>query len=134
MPEAIEHNPVADTLEIGAGRISGVTATMWRYETSGYRVISRWFDRRKLDPGGKRSSPLDDLTADRWDPTWTRELVDLLHVVRLLTDLETDQADLLAAVLDGPHITTADLTAAGVLPVQSRPTVEQPGRPGSLFG
>jgi hypothetical protein len=46
------------------------------YEVSGMPVIKRWFDRRKRDPEGKRSSLLDDIVDQAWSPfglrsSWT---------------------------------------------------------------
>jgi len=134
MPEAIEYDAATGTLHLGAGRVSGVTPAMWEYETSGYKIIRRWFARRKRDPDGRRSSPLDDVVATRWDSEWTSELVDLLHVVALLIELEPAQAALLDAIVVGPLVSTQDLTAAGVLPVTetTRPVAEGPSRQDQL--
>lgn len=137
MPEEIAHDGATDTLEVGTGRITSVTAEMWAYEVSGYRVVKRWFDRRKRDPDGRRSSALDDIVATRWPAAWTTELVDLLHVVALLVAHEPQQATLLDEVLAGPQITTADLRAHQVRPARDlergqRPAAEKPPPPGQL--
>jgi hypothetical protein len=134
MPETIEYEAVSGTLHIGAGRVTGVTPAMWEYETSGYKLVRRWFARRKRGPDGRRSSPLDDVVATRWDPDWTRELIDLLHVIALLVELEPDQAALLNAIATGPLISIEDLTTAGVLPVdpRARPVAEAPARQDQL--
>ncbi len=120
---------------MGAGRITPVEPNVWAYEVSGMRVVKRWFDRRKKDPDGRRSSPLDALVPTTWDPAWTTELLELLNVLTLLVDLEPAQADLLARIAAGPLVTVADLTTAGLLPVTGRPTIEQPvRRQTELFG
>jgi hypothetical protein len=126
MPDEIDFNPATSTLHVGQGRISGVTPAMWDYETSGYKLIRRWFARRKREPEGRRSSPLDDIVAPTWDSDRTAELVDLLHVIALLIELEPHQAAAFEQVVGGPLITVEDLVASGVVPVKDRPTAERP--------
>jgi len=138
MPEEIVHDPALAQLRVGAGVIEGVPEPVWDYEVSGFRVVKRWFDRRKREPEGNRSSPLDHLVATSWEPEWTEELIDLLNVLRLLVDLEPQQADLLDQVLAGPMVTTEELRAAVVLPstditpARDRPTPEKPARQSQL--
>jgi hypothetical protein len=81
------------------------------------KIVSKWFGYRKAAPTSKRTSPLDDIHAERWPHEWTTELIDLLSVLRRLTDLEPRQGELLGEILAGPVITEAELTAAGVWPV-----------------
>lgn len=94
------------------------------------KVVKRWFDRRKREPEGRRSSPLDDMVTRTWDPEWTTELLEVLNVLTLLVDMETEQTSLLERVLAGPLITVAGLAEAGVLRVTDRPVAEKPPRPG----
>jgi hypothetical protein len=126
MPDEIKFDPATNVLLLGKGRIAGVTSEMWEYETSGYKIVRRWFAKRKRHPEGRRSSPLDDIVAESWDPDWTTELVDLLHVIALLIQLEPDQASVLQEISAGPLITVDDLASAGVLPVEERPGAEKP--------
>jgi hypothetical protein len=133
MPETIEFDAETGTLSVGAGRISGVTTQMWEYETSGYKIIRRWFARRKLVPDGRRSSPLDEINATHWDPDWTAELVDLLHVLALLIDMDTQLDELLDEIVAGSLIAVDDLEAGGVLPTRDRLTPERPPRQNSLL-
>ncbi len=130
MPEEIDYDAAGRILSVGDGRIAPLAPEVWRYEVSGMKVVKRWFDRRKREPEGRRSSPLDDMVASTWDPDWTTELLEVLSVLTLLVELEPDQASLLDRILDGPLVTVADLTAAGVLPVKDRPVAEKPPRPG----
>jgi hypothetical protein len=137
MPAEIEHDAATHRLHVGAGVVEGVTDAMWAYEVSGYRVVKRWFDRRKRDPDGRRSSSLDDRTPASWEPEWTRELIDLLNVIALLVELEPQQADLLERVLAGPLISAQDLLDHGVMPsaaleARDRPAPERPVRQGQL--
>lgn len=132
MPETIEFDPATGVLAIGSGRVSGVTGLMWEYETSGYKLIRRWFARRKRDPDGKRSSQLDAVVPRTWDADWTGELIDLLHVIALLIELEPEQRALLNEIADGELISVNDLTAAGVLPVEMPIAPEKPPRQAQL--
>jgi hypothetical protein len=67
----------------------------------------------KAEPGGKKTSPLDDVHTGVWDLGWTTELIDLLTVLTRLVALEPAQADLLARVVAGPVLTTGELLDAG---------------------
>lgn len=57
---------------------------------------------RKKSPGGKKTSPLDDIHVTSWPTDWSRDLTDMLSVLARLVELEAAQADLLGRVLDGP--------------------------------
>jgi hypothetical protein len=129
----MSYDPGTMTLAIGEGRISPVAPASWAYEVSGMRVVKRWFDRRKNPPDGRRSSPLDDIVTASWPPEWTTELLEVLNVLAMLTDIEPDQASLLRRVVEGPTISVDRLTADGVLPVSPRPGPEKPGRSARLF-
>ena len=127
MPEAIDYDATTRELLIGTGRIGPVEAWVWTYEVSGMKVLKHWFDRRKREPDGRRSSPLDAVVNTTWDPDWTSELLEMLNVLTLLVDLEPAQANLLDRIVSGPLITVDDLVRAGVT-VAERPTPAAPGR------
>ncbi|MFY9809342.1 MAG: type ISP restriction/modification enzyme [Pseudonocardiaceae bacterium] len=123
MPATIEHSsddPDAETddvLLVGASRFQPVPAAVWYYDVGGKPVLRQWFAYRKREPGGRVTSPLDLMVADRWSHEDTVELRELLSVLRPLTDLAPAQAALLDQVCDGPLITVDELTLARVLPV-----------------
>jgi hypothetical protein len=127
MPEAIDYDATTRDLLIGTGRIGPVEASVWTYEVSGMKVLKHWFDRRKCEPDGRRSSPLDAVVNTTWDPDWTSELLEMLNVLTLLVDLEPAQANLLDRIVSGPLITVDDLVRGGVT-VAERPTPAAPGR------
>jgi hypothetical protein len=93
-----------------------VPPDVWSYEISGWRVVKRWFDYRKRNPRGRRSSELDDVVRQRWTPAYTTELLNLLQVLSLLVDLQPDQAALLDRICTGPQITAAELQTAAIIP------------------
>lgn len=122
MPDALGYDPETRELSVGGGRIGNVTPRMREYDISGVNVLNKWFGYRRGNRehpamGARRSSPLQQIQATAWRAEYTSELIDLLHVLGLLADLETDQAELLARIVDGPMITVDELTTAHVLPV-----------------
>ncbi|MEW2518946.1 hypothetical protein [Actinacidiphila alni] len=80
-------------------------------------IVTNWFGYRKARPTSKRTSRLDDIHADNRPYDWTAELIELLSLLRRLTDVADAQSELTAAILSGPVIAEADLISAGVLPV-----------------
>jgi hypothetical protein len=58
---------------------------------------------------GRRVSALLDIKAETWLPDYTRELIDLLHVLGLLVELQPAQAEVLNRVLAGPLVDVTEL-------------------------
>jgi hypothetical protein len=117
MPDSIFYDEATGTLHVGSGQVRPVSPQAWAYETSGMKIVRKWFGYRKKDPAGRRSSPLDDLNAERWPARYTTELLELLNVLEMCAALEPRQADLLERVCNGPLITMSDLRQEKVLPV-----------------
>ncbi|MDN5929604.1 MAG: N-6 DNA methylase [Pseudonocardia sp.] len=107
-----------NTLYIGGARFRPVSAAVWRYQVGGRRVVKSWFDYRRRNPAGRRSSPLDEVNATTWARTDTEELIRLLGVLHRLTELEAQQANLLDRICGGDLLSVQTLTAAGALPVR----------------
>lgn len=80
----------------------------------GREVVKSWFNYRKSNSSGRRTSPLDDINATTWPTEWNGELIDLLSVLSRLVELEPAQADLLNAILAKPVASYTDLASAGV--------------------
>lgn len=119
MPDKIDYDSQNETLMVGDGRISPVSAEVWDYEVSGLKIVKHWFGYRKKNPSGKRESELDHIAATSWTPAMTTELLDLLNVLGRCVALEPRQAELLDEIMAAPRITVADLRNAGVLPAPS---------------
>ena len=119
MPDEITYDPATRTLNVGDGQIAPVAPEVWEYQVSGMRVVRKWFGyRRRTRPMARgEQSPLDDIRPDAWSIEYTSDLLELLHVLTLVTELEADQAELLDAVMGAERITVEDLTTAGVFPV-----------------
>ncbi|MFC5747986.1 type ISP restriction/modification enzyme [Actinomadura rugatobispora] len=120
MPEKIDYDPDRRTLNVGDGRISPVAPRVWEYEVSGMRIVKKWFDYRRREPAGRRSSPLDDINPERWPAKFTTELLELLNVLGRCAALEPAQAQLMDRIVSSPLITTDHLAAEGVLPVSAK--------------
>ncbi|MBV2357484.1 N-6 DNA methylase [Streptomyces sp. J2-1] len=119
IPDRLDYDPATRTLRLGAGSFCPVPEPVRSYDVGGMNVVGKWFGYRKARPTSKRTSPLDDIHAGTWPHEWTTELVELLSVLRRLTDLAPVQADLLEEILAGPVITETDLIGSGALPVRA---------------
>lgn len=114
IPETKSYDPATRTLSMGEGEFGPITPQVISYSTGGRNVLDSWFSYRKREPGGRRTSPLDDLNVQAWDSDWSQELLELLTVLTRLVALEPVQKELLDEVLDSDLISMEELTAVGV--------------------
>lgn len=117
MPDSISYDADTRILHVGSGQVGPVSPEAWAYETSGMKIIRKWFGYRKKDPAGRRSSPLDGINAEHWPARYTTELLELLNVLEMCVDIEQRQADVLMQICDGPLITVTELWRENVFPV-----------------
>lgn len=104
-PGTLEYDPDDEALLLGTGRISPVPAGAWEFRVGGVRMLELWFGRRAS------SDEADGLEAIRprgWPQEWTSELLELITVLALLTELRPRQQ----ALTEGPQLTAGDLRAA----------------------
>jgi hypothetical protein len=119
LPDALDYDATRQRLHLGAGFIDGVPPQVWAYEVSGKPVLRHWFSYRRVNRerpliGDKRPpSPLCDLQPEHWLSEYTSDLLDLLHVLCGLVQLEPRQAALLERICAGSIITREELAAAG---------------------
>jgi hypothetical protein len=98
----LHYDEKATRLYIGDGFVDNVSPEVRAYEVSGKNVIDQWFSYRRLDRsrsmiGDRRQpSPLDEIQPDSWPWIYTEDLLNLLHVLTLLTQLEPEQTILLS--------------------------------------
>ena len=114
MPETIGYDAEAEVVRLGDGEWGPVRQEVFDYEVGGRNVVKSWFNYRKKNPGGRKSSPLDEIHVDSWPTEWTMEFIDLLTVLTHLVELEPQQAKLLEQILASPIATKDDLAAKGV--------------------
>lgn len=123
MPDVIDYDAGKRRLLVGAGFIDNVPPEVWAYEVSGKRVLIQWFSYRKKNRerpiiGDRRPpSKLGDIQPAGWLAEYTTELLNVLHVLGLLVELEPAQAELLKRICSGPTITAAALAEAKALDV-----------------
>ena len=97
-------------MQIGKGFIDNVPPAVWQYEVSGKRVLAQWFSYRKKNRerpiiGDRRPpSKLGDIQPDHWLAEYSTELLDLLHILALLVEMEPSQANILEEICDGPTL------------------------------
>ena len=79
--EDFSYDPETGVLRVGDGEFSPVSPEVWDYSVSGLQVVKSWLGYRKQRRTGRRSSPLDDIRPERWEPQMTEELLELLWVL-----------------------------------------------------
>ncbi|QIY66414.2 SAV_2336 N-terminal domain-related protein [Streptomyces sp. RPA4-2] len=120
LPDDMRYDPLTGTVRVGPGVFGPVSGAVWSYEVGGVNVLRRWFGYRKGRPAGRRSSPLDDIHVTHWPTEWSVELIEVLTLLRRLTELADAQDGLLQSILAKPLVTETDLNEAGVFPVGAR--------------
>ena len=118
----VDYHTDKEQLRIGDGVFTNVKPAVAGYEVSGKNVIRYWFNYRKTPR--KRPPTLEGINPAGWRSDWDIELLDILNALTALVDVEPAQAGLLTAVIDGPQITTQNLTDAGLLPPPEEATKE----------
>ncbi|MFI8244224.1 type ISP restriction/modification enzyme [Streptomyces sp. NPDC085866] len=108
-PATLDYDRDEETLHLDEGRISPVPPEAWDYEVSGVRVLEAWFAARTApaDPG-----TLAAIRPATWPQPWTSELLELITVLALLSELRLQRTDLKPT----STITATDLRTADILP------------------
>ena len=121
MPESIEYDEAMGRLMIGREFVDGVSPRIWGYEVSGKAVLKQWFSYRGANRerpiiGDRRpSSMLGEIQPESWPAEYTSELINLLHVIGRLIEIEPAQSQLLDRIARGATIGARELREAGVL-------------------
>ena len=108
MPDTISYDAANRRLWIGSGHVDNVPPAVWAYEVSGKQVLTQWFSYRKRNRerpiiGDRRPpSKLGTIQPDHWLAEYTTELLNVLHVLALLVEMEPVQAKLLEKICAGP--------------------------------
>ncbi|MEU6004363.1 type ISP restriction/modification enzyme [Streptomyces sp. NPDC047197] len=127
LPSAVRFDRDRQRLVIEGGIFTGVTPRMRVYSTGGRNVLDSWLAYRSNRTAGKVTSDLDRERPERWEPEWSRELVEVLAVLRHLTALEPPQEELLNRIVATPLIDIAELTRRRILPAPERAQSARPG-------
>jgi Type ISP C-terminal specificity domain len=122
-PDEILYDADKKRLLIGSGYIDNVPPRVWAYEVSGKQVLTQWFSYRKRNrekpPMGDRRPPseLCAIQAAGWLAEYTMELLNVLHVLGRLVELEEAQGELLEQICAGATIAVEELRASEALAV-----------------
>ena len=98
-PEKYEFNEATKTLHVGDGTFAAVVPDVYNFEVSGLKVVQSWLGYRMKHPKGKKSSPLDDITPERWTGQFTTEFLELLWILEATIATYPTQAKLLNEVV-----------------------------------
>ncbi len=121
----VRYDEDTGTLMIGDGRVGGVRPDVWAYSVSGMQILPKWIGYRTRKGTGRAASSksaLDHIRPSEWHDDWNDELLDLIRVLTLTVDRQTDLAALLEEVCDGPLIPGATLPAPDADERQPPPT------------
>ena len=134
LPETMTYDAPKRRLVIGKGFVENVTPAMRSCEISGKNVLDQWFSYRRRDRsrpiiGDRRPpSPLDKIQPDHWLPEYTSDLLDLLHVLGRVIELEPRQAELLERICAGKLRKADELREAGALAHAEGETASRKGK------
>lgn len=64
----MRYDAATQELHVGPAVSGAAPERVWLYDVGGMQVVRKWFSYRKADPGGRKTSPLDDTHADQWPP------------------------------------------------------------------
>lgn len=114
MPTGVAYDEAARQVRLGTGAWGPVRREVYDYVVGGKNVVRSWVNYRKAPPGGKKSSPLDEIHVDAWPAEWSVEFTDLLTLLTRLVDAEPAQQGLLDQIMAGPLLTLPTLAVHGV--------------------
>ena len=121
-PEGHRYDESTRTLYVGKGEFAPVAPEVWNYSVSGLQVVKSWLDYRKRKPGGKQSSPLDEIRPEHWE--FGGELLALLWLLERTIALQPAGERLLDEIL------ASDLFKASELPTPQPHERKPPSPPG----
>ena len=123
MPDEVGYDAAKKRLLVGGGYVENVSPEVWSYEVSGKQVLLQWFSYRKRNrekpPMGDKRPPseLCKIQPDSWLAEYTTELLNILHVLGRLVELEDVQRALLEKICSSPTFSSAELKESEALAV-----------------
>lgn len=94
-PESFSYSEANKTLYVGGGEFRPVEPEVWEFGVSGLQVLQSWLGYRMRDPGGKSSSPLDEIRPRHWTSEMTEELLQLIWTVEATVERHPELDNLL---------------------------------------
>jgi predicted helicase len=102
----------AEVLSIADGKLTGVSKSAWDFEVSGMHVIKKWLGYRTAKGAGRAASsdnPLDKIRPTEWEPEWSDELREIVHILTETEKLRPQGVKLLEQILEGELIRADEL-------------------------
>jgi hypothetical protein len=106
------YDPDTQTLHVADGALQGVAPDVWAFEVSGMTVIKKWLGYRTAKGAGRAASstsPLDQIRPTEWEPEWSEELREVVHVLTETIKLLPAGVELLDLILAGELIAAEEL-------------------------
>ncbi|MDY7541832.1 type ISP restriction/modification enzyme [Cryobacterium sp. 5B3] len=127
----VSYDASTHRLLIGDGVLVGVRPDVWEFSVSRWRVLPKWIGYRTRTGIGRvatKPQPLDRIRPLVWADDWNDELLDLLRVLTLTIDCQSDQAELLAQIVESDSFKASDLPVP-TASERSEPTMNQATAP-----
>ena len=127
------YDPINEVLQVADGQLVGVNRAAWAFEVSGMQILKKWLGYRTAKGAGRAASsdsPLDKIRPTEWEPEWSEELREVVHVLCETERLIPRGVDILNRIMEG------DLVTSDELPPPSADLRKPPGvdTGGALFG
>jgi hypothetical protein len=106
------YDPAEEVLKIADGVLAGIGQSVWDFEVSGMQIIKKWLGYRTAKGAGKAASsdsPLDKIRPTRWEPEWSEELREIVHVLTETERLAPRGIELLDRIMAGDLISADEL-------------------------
>jgi hypothetical protein len=97
---------------VADGKLAGVSPEVWAFEVSGMTVIKKWLGYRTAKGAGKAASsdsPLDKIRPTEWEPEWSDELREIVHVLTETERLRPNGVEILDRIMAGELISADEL-------------------------
>jgi hypothetical protein len=108
----VSYSPSGLVLTVADGELLGVPSSAWNFEVSGMPVIKKWLGYRTSKGAGRAASsgsPLDQIRPTTWEPEWSDELREIVHVLIETESLRPRGVGLLDRIMASELISTVDL-------------------------
>ena len=101
-----------ESLRISDGELIGVNQKVWDFEVSGMQVLKKWLGYRTAKGAGKAAasdSVLDKIRPTEWEPEWSEELREIVHVLTETEKMRPAGIALLDRIMAGDLISADEL-------------------------
>ncbi|MBH0081958.1 type ISP restriction/modification enzyme [Salinibacterium sp. SWN167] len=108
----ISYDASTGELHVADGVLIGVSPEVYSFEVSGMGVIPKWLGYRMTKPAGRAASsksPLDKIRPESWSPEWSRELIEIVAVLKETLAVVPAGIAILDQILRGPIVLATEI-------------------------